>query len=111
MSTQNVTTTKVSKLIKKASMHALLIDMIPIPGSDASKLKAIQIKLAKDIGHIYGIVLKKDEILHLMATYIVGGIGIRVARYGIDAIKAAGWIPGDQVAEVCACLASGTIAG
>ncbi|HKJ32725.1 MAG TPA: DUF697 domain-containing protein [Balneolales bacterium] len=111
MSKDKVKTTKVRKLITKASAQAAGIGALPIPGSDTVRLKTIQMKLAEEIGRIHGKVLSKDEILHLMAIFIIGGVGIKAARYGIDAIKAAGWIPADQIAEVCACLVSASIAG
>lgn len=91
---------EVKKWINGATAAAAGIGALPIPGSDIVPLTGLQIGLAMKIAFIYGFTPSKSDVMKLIGSTVTGSIGKSIVRWGITAIKAAGWIPGAQLAEL-----------
>jgi GTPase len=102
---------KISNWINGATVSAVAIGAIPIPGSDIVPLTALQVGLAMKIAYIWNCKVTKSDIMQLVAATVTGGIGKQLARAAIVALKAAGWIPGAQLLEVAIAAIAATVAG
>ncbi len=100
----------VKKWINAATATAFGIGALPIPGSDIVALSALQTGLAFKIAYIYDIKPTKEDIMSLVASTVTGSIGKQIVRWGITALKAAGWIPGAQLLEVAISVIAASIA-
>ncbi|MFD2941964.1 GTPase [Flavobacterium notoginsengisoli] len=100
----------VKKWINAATATAFGIGALPIPGSDIVALSALQTGLAFKIAYIYDIKPTKEDIMTLVAATVTGSIGKQIVRWGITALKLAGWIPGAQLLEVAISAIAATIA-
>lgn len=102
-------------LIAQAARRASLAGAIPVPGADLAVVTAIQVKLIRDIAEVFGIPVDKDVAIFIIGEVLSGGMRGFV-RWGAEALKAAGWIPGGQLVEgailaVGAAVAGGTTYG
>jgi GTP-binding protein Era len=97
-------------LIEKAARHAAMAGAIPIPGADLAAVTAIQIKLIRDIAAVHEVDIDRDVAVFLISQLLSGGMRGFV-RWGTEAMKAAGWVPGGQLIEVAILGLSAAIAG
>jgi len=102
-------------LIAQAAKRASMAGAVPIPGADLAVVTALQVKLIRDIAEVFGVPVDKDVALFIIGEVLSGGMRGFV-RWGAGALKAAGWIPGGQIAEgailaVGAAVAGGTTYG
>ncbi len=102
---------EVNNWINGATITATSIGAVPIPGADIIPLTALQVGLAMKIAHIYGINPSKDDIMKLIGASITGQVGKQLAKWGIQMLKATGWIPGAQILMIATSTIGGTIAG
>ncbi len=97
-------------IIQIAARNASLAGAVPIPGADLAVVTAIQVKLIRDIAAIHGQALDRDMVAFILAELLaVGGRGF--VRWGMEALKAAGLMPGGHLAEGLILAASASIAG
>ena len=101
---------EVAKWIKGATATAAGIGALPIPGSDIVPLTTLQVGLAMKIAFIYDIKPSKDDVMKLIASTVTGNVGKQIARTAITLLKAAGWIPGNQLLEVTICGIAASVA-
>jgi len=100
----------VKNWINGATAAAFGIGAMPIPGSDIVALTALQVGLALKIAFIYDFVPSKGDIMKLVGSTVTGSIGRNFVRWAITALKAAGWIPGNQLLEVATIAIAATVA-
>lgn len=101
---------EVAKWIKGATATAAGIGALPIPGSDIVLLTTLQVGLAMKIAFIYDIKPSKDDVMKLIASTVTGNVGKQIVRTTITLLKAAGWIPGNQLLEVTICGIAASVA-
>lgn len=97
-------------IVQTAAKRASVAGAIPVPGADLAVVTAIQVKLIRDIAVVFGAPLEKDVALFILGEILSGGMRGFV-RYGVEALKAAGWIPGGQIAEAAILGLSAMVAG
>ncbi len=97
-------------IIQSAAKTASLAGAVPIPGADIVAVTAIQVKLIRDIATVHGQALDKDMVAFILAELLAGGMRGFV-RWGVNGLKAAGWVPGGQFAEAAILALSATVAG
>jgi len=88
---------------------------VPVPGADLAAVTAIQIAMIREIASIFSAPVDRDVALFIIGEILAGGMRSFV-RWGIEALKAAGWIPGTQLAEgailaLSSAIAAGTTYG
>ena len=66
----------------------------PIPGIDMIPLTAVQVALALKIAYVYDEEVTKEDVMQLVAATVTGSIGRQIYRWGIQGLKAAGWLGG-----------------
>ncbi len=101
---------EVDKWIKRAAVSAAGIGAIPVPGADIIPLTALQVALGMKIAHVHGINPSKDDIVKLVGATLTGQVGKQFFKWGIQALKATGWIPGGQLLLVASAALGATIA-
>jgi uncharacterized protein (DUF697 family) len=69
----------------------------------------VQVKLIGDLAAIFGQRLDKDVVLFLLGE-LLAGTSKGFIRWGIEALKTAGWIPGGGMAEMAASALGATVA-
>jgi GTPase len=97
-------------LIQAAARHAAMAGAIPVPGADMAAVTAIQVKLISDIATVHGVELGRDMAFFIMAEVLAGG-SKGFVRWAVEGLKAVGWIPGGQLAEVAASALGASVAG
>ena len=97
-------------LIQQASRHASIAGAIPIPGADMAAVTAVQVKMIRDIAVVFGVPVDKDVAMFIIGEVMAGSMRGFV-RWGMQALKAAGWIPGTQLAEGAILAVSAMVAG
>ncbi len=97
-------------IIQAAAKRASVAGAIPIPGADLAIVTAIQVKLIRDIALIHGAEIDKDVALFIIGELLSGGMRSFV-RWGANALKAAGWIPGTQLVEAAILGIGAMVAG
>lgn len=85
-------------VIQAAARRASVAGAIPVPGADLAIVTAIQVKLIRDLAAIHGAGIDKEVALFIIGELLSGGMRGFV-RWGAQALKAAGWIPGTQIVE------------
>ncbi len=90
---------QVDKWITGAAISAAGLGAIPIPGADMIPLTALQVGLAMKIAFIYEREVTKEDVMQLVAATVTGTIGRQIYRWGIQGLKAAGWL-GGPISEV-----------
>ncbi len=97
-------------IIQAAARNASIAGAVPIPGADIAVVTAIQVKLIRDVAVVHGQTLDKDVVAFILAELLAGGMRGFV-RWGVEGLKAAGWVPGGQFAEAAILALSATVAG
>lgn len=97
-------------LIQKAAKTAAVAGAVPIPGADLAAVTAIQVKLIRDIAVIHEVPVDKDVAIFIISQVLSGGMRGFV-RWGVEGLKAAGWIPGTQFAEAAILALGAMVAG
>lgn len=97
-------------LIQKAAQQSAMAGAVPIPGADLAAVTAIQVKLIRDIAVVHEVPVNKDVAVFIISQVLSGGMRSFV-RWGTEAMKAAGWIPGGQIAEAAILAVSAAVAG
>lgn len=97
-------------ILQTAAKRAAMAGAVPVPGADLAVVTAIQVKLIRDVAAIFEIPVDRDVALFIVGEVLTGGMRGFV-RWGANALKAAGWIPGGQVAEAAILAMSAAVAG
>jgi uncharacterized protein (DUF697 family)/GTP-binding protein EngB required for normal cell division len=97
-------------IISAAAKRASVAGAVPIPGADLAVVTAIQVKLIRDIAAVFGAPLDRDVAMFILGEVLSGGMRGFV-RWGVEGLKAAGWIPGGQIAEAAILGLSAVVAG
>jgi uncharacterized protein (DUF697 family)/GTP-binding protein EngB required for normal cell division len=96
-------------VIQSAARMAAIAGAVPFPGADMAAVTAVQVKLIGDLAAIFGQRLDKDVVLFLLGE-LLAGTSKGFIRWGIEALKTAGWIPGGGIAEMAASALGATVA-
>lgn len=96
-------------VLMTAARNASIAGAIPVPGADMAAVTAIQVKMIRDIAVIFEQPVDKEVALFIIGEVMAGGMRGFI-RWGVQGMKAAGWIPGTQVAEGVILAMSATIA-
>lgn len=97
-------------IIRTAAKRAAMAGAIPVVGVDATAVTALQVRLIADIAAVYGRRIDNDVALFILGEVLAGG-SKGFIRWAVSALKAAGWIPGGQIAHVATSAIGATIAG
>ncbi len=97
-------------IIHAAAKRASVAGAIPVPGADLVVVTAIQVKLIRDIAAVHDAEIDKEVALFIIGELLSGGMRSFV-RWGAEALKAAGWIPGAQIAEAAILAVGAVVAG
>jgi uncharacterized protein (DUF697 family)/GTP-binding protein EngB required for normal cell division len=97
-------------VIQTAAQMAALAGAVPFPGADMAAVTAVQVKLIADLAAVFGERLDKDIALFLLGE-LLAGTSKGFIRWGLEALKAAGWIPGGGIMEMAASALGAAIAG
>ncbi|MEW9053843.1 MAG: GTPase [Neobacillus sp.] len=101
---------KVKTWINGAAVSAFGIGVIPVPGADIVPLTTLQVALALRIAYIYNCEVSKNDVMSLIASTITGSLGKQLFRFGIEALKALGWVGGPVGTGATAALAGSVAA-
>ena len=85
---------QVDKWIKDAADDAMSLATIPIPGVDLMPLTRLQVGLVMKVAFIYECQVKKKDVMQLFAATVTGSTGRQIYRWGIQGLKAVGWLGG-----------------
>lgn len=96
-------------IIRSAARKAALAGAVPVVGLDMTAVTAVQVRLITDIAAVYGVKVSRDLTLFILGEALAGA-GRGFARWAVDALKGAGWIPGGQIAEAAASALGASIA-
>lgn len=97
-------------LIQAAARRAAMAGALPVPGADITAVTAIQVKLIADIAAVFGKELGRDLALFILGEALAGS-SKGFIRWGVEALKAAGWIPGGQLAHLATSALGASISG
>ena len=100
----------VDKWITGAAITAAGLGAIPIPGIDMIPLTALQVALAMKIAYVYDEEVTKKDVMQLVGATVTGTIGRQIYRWGIQGLKAAGWLGGPLGEGVVMAVAAGVAA-
>lgn len=96
-------------IIKDAARQAALAGAIPVPGADITAVTAIQVAMVSKIAAVHEVQLDKQAIVWLVGEVLAGSTKGFI-RWAIQALKAAGWLPGAQAAEVATSFLGSAVA-
>lgn len=99
-----------NRWILSASATAAAIGALPIPGSDYVPLTVLQASLVTKIAYIYGHKLAKKDLKYFISEVFASQAGRQLFRLAVSALKASGWIPGNQLTWVAICALAAAIA-
>lgn len=97
-------------IIQTASKRAAMAGAIPVPGADATAVTVIQVKLISDIAAVHDRRIDQDLMLFILGEALAGS-SKGFVRWAVNALKAAGWLPGGQIVQVAISALGATIAG
>jgi GTP-binding protein Era len=97
-------------IIQSAARRAAMAGALPVPGADITAVTAVQVKLIADIAAVHGEKIGKDLTLFIIGEALAGG-SKGFIRWGVEALKAAGWIPGGQLAAIATSALGASVAG
>lgn len=97
-------------IIQTAARLASVAGAVPIPGADLAAVTAIQVKLIRDIAIVFDVPVDREVALFIIGEVLSGSMRGFV-RWGVEALKAAGWIPGTQFAEAAILALGAMVAG
>lgn len=86
-------------LIRAAAKKAAVAGAIPVPGADMAAVTAVQVSLLADLAQVFGVRLENDVVYFILGE-VLAGSSKGFVRWGVGALKAAGWIPGTQLVEL-----------
>jgi GTPase len=96
-------------LILSAAKKAAVAGAIPIPGADVTALTAVQVKLISDVATIFERRIDRDLVLFILGEALAG-TSKGLIRWGLEAAKAAGYLPGGQAVTVATSAIGASIA-
>lgn len=97
-------------IIQTAARRAALAGAMPVPGADITAVTAIQVKMITDLAAVHNQKVGKDIVLFIIGEALAGS-SKGFIRWGVGALKAAGWIPGGQFAHVATSALGATVSG
>jgi len=97
-------------IVQAAARNASIAGAVPIPGADLAAVTALQVKLIRDIAEVFEVPVDRDVAIFIIGEVLSGSMRGFV-RWGVQALKAAGWIPGTQLAEAAILALSAMVAG
>lgn len=97
-------------IIQAAAKRAAMAGAIPIPGADMTAVMAVQVAMITEIAAVFDRQIDQEVILFVIAEALAGSTKGFV-RWAVNAIKAAGWLPGGQFTTVATSALGATIAG
>jgi GTP-binding protein Era len=97
-------------VVQAAARNASIAGAVPIPGADLAAVTAIQVKLIRDIAEVFEVSVDKEVALFIIGEVLSGSMRGFV-RWGVQALKSAGWIPGTQIAEAAILALGAMVAG
>jgi GTP-binding protein Era len=97
-------------IIQQAARRASVAGAIPVPGADLAAVTALQVKMIRDISIVFEVPVDREVALFIIGEVLSGSMRGFV-RWGIEGLKAAGWIPGTQIAEAAILGFSALVAG
>ena len=97
-------------IIDAAARRAALAGAIPVPGADMAAVSAVQVKLISDLAALYDQPMERDLVLFILGE-VLAGSSKGFVRWAMDALKVAGWIPGNQLVELATSALGATLAG
>lgn len=97
-------------ILVTAARRAAMAGAVPVPGADLAVVTAIQVKLIRDVAAVFEVEVDRQVALFIIGEVLSGGMR-GFARWGAEALKAAGWIPGGQIAEAAILALSAAVAG
>ena len=100
----------VDEWITGVAISAAGVGAIPIPGIDMIPLTALQVALAIKIAYVYDEEVTKKDVMRLVGATVTGSIGRQIYRWGIQGLKAAGWLGGPLGEGVVMAVAAGVAA-
>jgi uncharacterized protein (DUF697 family)/GTP-binding protein EngB required for normal cell division len=96
-------------VIRVAARRAALAGAIPVPGADLAAVTAVHVKLISDVATIYEVPLSENIAMFILGE-VLAGAGKGFVRWGMEGLKAAGWLPGGQLGELAASAIGATVA-
>ena len=96
-------------IIDQAAREALMAGAIPVPGADMTAVTLIQIRMIQNIAAVLEVKIDRNVILWILGE-LLGNTSKGVLRWGLNALKSAGWIPGGQVLTVATSALGGAMA-
>ncbi|MDP6932023.1 MAG: DUF697 domain-containing protein [Myxococcota bacterium] len=96
-------------IIQKAAKVAAAAGAIPVPGADLAAVGLIQVRMVEEIATIHDQRLERKVVVWLVGELLAGG-SKGFIRWAIEALKAAGWLPGTQLVHVATSALGATIA-
>jgi len=96
-------------IIRESARQAALAGAIPVPGADITAVTAIQVAMVSRIAAVHEVELDRQAILWLIGE-VLAGSAKGFIRWAIQALKAAGWLPGAQAAEVATSVLGSAVA-
>jgi len=97
-------------IIQAAARRAAMAGALPIPGADMTAVMAVQVAMITEIATVFDRQIDQEVILFVIAEALAGSTKGFV-RWAVNAIKAAGWMPGGQIATMATSALGATIAG
>lgn len=97
-------------IVVAAAKKAALAGAIPVPGADITAVTVVQVKLITDIAAVFGRRIDQDLVLFIIGEALAG-TSKGFIRYAVGALKAAGWIPGGQMAQIAISALGASVAG
>jgi GTP-binding protein Era len=96
-------------VIRVAAKRAAIGGAIPIPGADLAAVTAVHVKLISDLAAIYDVRMDQQVVMFILGEALAGA-GKGFVRWGMEALKAAGWLPGGQLGELAASAIGASVA-
>lgn len=97
-------------IISRAAKAASIAGAVPIPGADLAAVTAVQVKLIRDIAEVHGVEVDRQVAVFIIGQVLTGGMK-GFLRWGVEALKTAGFIPGTQFAEGAILALGSVVAG
>lgn len=96
-------------IIARAARNAAIAGAVPVPGADIGAIAWIQVDLIERIAAVHGQKLDRQVVLWLVGELLASG-SKGFINWAITALKAAGWLPGAQLAQVATSALAGAVA-
>ena len=97
-------------IIAAAARKAAVAGSLPVPGADMAAITAIQVQMISEIAEVFEARIERDVVLFIIGEALAG-TSKGFVRWAVSALKAAGWVPGGQIAEVAVAALGATVAG